>query len=561
MPAIFDPALLVGTVATVSASRVRINLRSSKQDGGALVNGARYGLGEVGEFVVIEADGVALFGRVLETRLPEKERLSVEPQMGKSSEIHPIGEVQLLATISVADLSIKSGVSAYPRLGARVFCAPLELVSAIPANIGKGSKAPRIVLELGSVKNARDARIEVTPERVFGRHCAVLGATGGGKSYTVARLVEECCRVGGKIILLDATGEYFRLSGNVKHCHLGPKPDEPNDSEECVVPYTDFEESDFVALFQPSAKAQAPKFRNALVSLRFAKLHPNLPAVKNGVLVKLGANKAEAEGLMRDPSVSMAIGNPRTPFDVTKLAAQLEAECVDDYGWKKTDDFALGFCSQLFSRVHAILHSEDFACVFDVVNKTPLSELVQKFLADAKQRVLRVNLENVRFGFFAREVIANAIGRSLLVKARRGAFKKQPLIVIVDEAHQFLGKTAGSDEFATKLDAFELIAKEGRKYSLNICLATQRPRDVPEGVLSQMGTLIVHRLTNDKDREVVERACGEIDRSASAFLPNLEPGEAALIGVDFPIPLTIQIEEPSQKPESKGPDFQEHWGK
>lgn len=73
-----------------------------------------------------------------------------------------------------------------------------------------------------------------------------------------------------------------------------------------------------------------------------------------------------------------------------------------------------------------------------------------------------------------------------------------------------------------RLDAFELIAKEGRKYGLNICLSTQRPRDITEGVLSQMGTLVVHRLTNDRDREVVERACGEIDRSASSFLPNLK---------------------------------------
>jgi len=94
---------------------------------------------------------------------------------------------------------------------------------------------------------------------------------------------------------------------------------------------------------------------------------------------------------------------------------------------------------------------------------------------------------------------------------------------------------------------------------LNICLATQRPRDITEGVLSQMGTLLVHRLTNDRDREVVERACGEIDRSAAAFLPNLKQGEVAMVGVDFPIPVTIQIGRPSQPPMSDGPSFQELW--
>ena len=71
--------------------------------------------------------------------------------------------------------------------------------------------------------------------------------------------------------------------------------------------------------------------------------------------------------------------------------------------------------------------------------------------------------------------------------------------------------------------------------------------------------MIVHRLTNDRDREVVERACGEIDRAATAFLPNLRPGEAAILGTDFPIPLTIQIHKPSTKPKSDGPKYQEHW--
>jgi DNA helicase HerA-like ATPase len=143
--------------------------------------------------------------------------------------------------------------------------------------------------------------------------------------------------------------------------------------------------------------------------------------------------------------------------------------------------------------------------------------------------------------------------------ARSGKFADSPIVVVVDEAHNFLGRQIGGEDAMTQLDAFELIAKEGRKFGLSICLSTQRPRDITEGVLSQMGTLVVHRLTNDRDREVVERACGEIDRSASSFLPNLRPGEAAIIGADFPIPLTIQIFPPSFPPLSDGPNYQHHW--
>ncbi len=74
-----------------------------------------------------------------------------------------------------------------------------------------------------------------------------------------------------------------------------------------------------------------------------------------------------------------------------------------------------------------------------------------------------------------------------------------------------------------------------------------------------MGTLVVHRLINDRDRQVVERASGEIDRSAAEFLPALGPGEAVIIGVDIPVPLSVQINQPDHKPDSKGPDFQKHW--
>ncbi|EPH1275075.1 ATP-binding protein, partial [Acinetobacter baumannii] len=169
------------------------------------------------------------------------------------------------------------------------------------------------------------------------------------------------------------------------------------------------------------------------------------------------------------------------------------------------------------------------------------------------------DLSDIGFEFKAREIVANVIGRHLLNQARARKFSDKPIVVFLDEAHNFIGKSIGNEDTIAKLDAFELIAKEGRKFGLNICLATQRPRDITEGVLSQLGTLIVHRLTNDRDREIIERACGEIDKAASDFLPSLQPGEAVLIGNDFPIPLTVKIHKPSIEPNSASADFQKKW--
>lgn len=130
---------------------------------------------------------------------------------------------------------------------------------------------------------------------------------------------------------------------------------------------------------------------------------------------------------------------------------------------------------------------------------------------------------------------------------------------MLDEAHQFLGRTIGDEYANVRLEAFGLIAKEGRKYGLTCVLATQRPRDVPADVLSQLGTLIVHRLTNDDDRQAIERASGDLDRNAALFIPTLAPGEAVVIGADLPAPIPIMLHEPSPPPNSKGPNYGSYW--
>lgn len=564
---LFEPALLLGTVAAVDPSRVRINLSRGGLPTSTVFAGARYGLGVVGEFVMIEGEGAAQFGRIVEVRLPERERLSVEGQIGREVNVHAIGIVQLLASVALRSFTVQPGIENYPRIGARVFAAPFDFVSTIPIRAEKDGLLPKVALELGYLKDAANSVVEIAPEKIFGRHCAVLGATGGGKSFTVARLVEECARLGGKAILLDPSGEYHSLGDRVKHAHLGGAKDRCATSEECVLPYHSFSEQDFVALFQPAGKTQGPKLRAAIRSLRLVSLQPALGT--NGCLVKKERKKKDVADVEGDPSIAEKLEAPRTPFDVNCLARQLREECVYESGGRSTapdpsiwggyDDGTYSYCLTLVSRINSVLQAPELRCIFRPEKKTSLFHAIESFLR-SNDPVLRISLEQLSFEFSAREIVANAIGRHLLELARSGRFKNAPLIVLLDEAHQFLDKSVGSDEYAARLNAFELIAKEGRKYSLNVCLATQRPRDIPEGVLSQMGTLIVHRLTNDRDRDVVERACGEIDKSASAFLPNLEPGEAAVIGVDLAIPLTVQISKPSRQPDSRGPDYQEAWG-
>lgn len=158
------------------------------------------------------------------------------------------------------------------------------------------------------------------------------------------------------------------------------------------------------------------------------------------------------------------------------------------------------------------------------------------------------------YDFQVRDVLVDAICKKMLLEARSGKFKENPIIVILDEAHQFLNKSIKDEYFDAKtLDAFELISKEARKYGLFLCIATQMPRDIPLETLSHMGTFIVHRLINEQDKKAIENAASAANRNVLSFLPILGDGEASLVVVDFPMPLLVKLDIPNKTPESNTP--------
>jgi hypothetical protein len=560
----FDAERLIGTVTQVGPSSTKVNLPYAAAPSARQHHGRRVGAGEVGEFVVVECGDLAILGRLIEVRLPERERLGVEPELGEEREVHPSGIVQMLATIELDKERVSSGISRYPRLGNMVYSAHPELIRWLVELPGQRENLDgAVTFRIAELPRADRTSVSMTPEKLFGRHCAILGSTGGGKSWSLATLVEGLSQFDSKAILFDATGEFHRFTQLSRTCHvyLGEDPDPLKGSVEVVFPYSDLTESDLFAILSPSGQTQAPKLRAAMKSLKLLRLDPSIG--NNGIIPKANQSFSKYNAAMTKHI--RKVEDPAADFDILNLTGQIDAECVwptnfDRAGfWGKTNEQDRSYCVGLINRIEDMISSKGLACVFKPENKPSLKTKIGEFLSDRNMSILRVSLKYLPFEHHAREIVANAIGRYLLQLGRDNRFKDQPLVVFLDEAHQFLNKTLGDENSRYPLDSFSLIAKEGRKHCLTICISTQRPRDIPEDVLSQMGTLIVHRLITDRDREVVEKASGDIDRSAAAFLPTLGPGEAVVIGVDFPIPLSLKIEPPTFEPDSQGPEYQKCW--
>lgn len=553
----FETKRYLGSVTQVEPASVRLNLPHGYAASSTSYSGYRIGRGEVGEFVLIEGERYAILGRLTNVRLPEGERLTVEPsrESGKTP-VNPVGTVQLLLSIDPSTGKVIRGVPEHPRIGQFAYAAHPNLVKhAIEDRRGRQDAH----VDLAHIPSSSTTLVTFAPSALFGRHCAVLGTTGGGKSWTLARMMGEIARNHGKAILFDPSGEFHTLNERVRHVYLGGQREGADDAREYVgFPYRHLSESDLFAMFQPSGASQAPKLREALKSLKLLHCEPALGA--NGLLRKINRAKANVDAaLNRHAGAILASG---ADYDITNLPHQIDEECVYQTGgtrvapdatvWGGSDEASKGYCTTLVARISLLIGSPEMSCIFSLAGARDLTEILDEFLADDQQSILRISMENLPFEHNTRELVANAFGRYLLTRARAGAFRDRPILTVLDEAHQFLNKSVGDDYNRFRLESFGLIAKEGRKYGLLAVLATQRPRDIPEDVLSQMGMFIVHRLINDRDRQIVEQACGSLDASAAAFLPILGQGEALLIGLDTPMTMPVQILLPNNKPDSQG---------
>lgn len=133
--------------------------------------------------------------------------------------------------------------------------------------------------------------------------------------------------------------------------------------------------------------------------------------------------------------------------------------------------------------------------------------------------------------------------------------REQPLLVVIDEAHRFLPKEGDSPAHRT----VGRIAKEGRKYGVGLMAVTQRPSDVDSAILSQCGTMLALRVTNESDRAAVRGVLPDDLGDLGQLLPSLRTGEALVLGDALQVPSRIRIRLAAHKPDGGDPPLPDAW--
>jgi DNA helicase HerA-like ATPase len=138
---------------------------------------------------------------------------------------------------------------------------------------------------------------------------------------------------------------------------------------------------------------------------------------------------------------------------------------------------------------------------------------------------------------------------------------------VLEEAHTFVRRAPSEEEggFISPArlcrEAFEKIAREGRKFGLGLVLSSQRPSELSATVLAQCNTFLLHRLVNDADQNLVSRLVPDNVAGLLKELPSLPSRQAILLGWATLIPVLVEMREltESKRPRSEDPDFWKVW--
>jgi len=461
----------------------------------------------MGEYVTMEYDGKKVLGMI--------EGL-VRGSVSINDEIYDPRTIEKIRQMEGDDHYLKGNVRILgdvennlriPRTpappGTEIRSADSEILEKIFQVDGAG-------LKLGNLITQENVPVEVDINKMVSRHLAVLAMTGAGKSNTVSVIVDGLLKVNGSVLIFDMHSEYANTNfGDDKVNILKPK----------INPiYMSFSEVKKLSNIPPNAYVQERYFRKAY---------------------NLAKKDLEKGGVGKD-----FIG-----LILSKLESWLMEESDESNG--KT------------------ANSSDRKSITDVLNKVEDMKLKYGNILSLEApniidsiKVSKANILDLgSVDEFASDVVVSHVLRTVLKSRkdylRQGEGLEFPVFLIIEEAHILAPQNRKTE---SKL-WISRIAREGRKFSVGLCLVSQSPKSLDSDALSQANNMIILRLVEPTDQSHVQRASESLSDDLIAQLPSLNIGEAIILGLMTRIPTLVRIDEFTGKISGGDLNVVEEWSK
>jgi DNA helicase HerA-like ATPase len=663
-------SLHIGTVDFSSPDEIKVILDIEAPESVALNAGGVRSFPRVNGYVLIPVDEGYLVGQIewlTIERSPFPKRRGVKdfglidlPYPLRKMSLNPLGTLRKQAGEN-EQYTFRRGADTLPSVGAAVLLPTEKQLRSIVES------GERKRVRIGTSPLAGNAVVSIDPDRLFGRHLAVLGNTGSGKSCSVAGLIRwsieaACQKLKGKeknkpnarFIILDPNGEYSRAFGpddsglNAKIFKVSPKEGELA----LKVPLWFWNSAEWCSFTQASSKTQRPLLKRALRE------------VKAGRIGIIEHTEEERKLALRRYLSSMLISIQRDissgviNTEATKFGNQLKARNEDLES--KKNEFPDSDLEQIQKKIKEALNNTydkftdkktgkpvEYYRPFTESQVTPIIDAIKKelgklggiiyqegpdedvplpfkgtdladhlqilseqenvsqfldflisrirtFLSDTKINSVIGNsgtlgLERWLIDYIGGDMtidkpivildlslvptevvhVVTAVTARMVFEALQRYRKLNglvlPTVIVMEEAHTFIKRYKDDienyDAATICCQVFERIAREGRKFGLGLVLSSQRPSELSPTVLSQCNTFLLHRISNDRDQELVHRFVPDNLRGLLRELPSLPSQHAILLGWASELPVLLKMDDlpKTQRPYSDDPDFWDVW--
>jgi len=424
----------------------------------------------------------------------------------------------------------------------------MQAISSIPEG------EDTVSLQIGNYSIDEDATAWLNGNKLFQRHAVIVGSTGSGKSWCVAKILEQVAVLkSADAILFDIHGEYSTLQSD-SFTHL--KVAGPNDAMGegmLFLPYWLLTYEEMLSLMldrsDNNAPNQAMMFSGAVIE------------GKKQFLIDAGKAEMEANITLDSPipyNLSALLSFLKSKDEEMVPGAKAGTEKQGPYFGKLTRFIQRLETKQKDKRLNFMFASED-----DLLSYDYMSVLCSKLMLPAEEGKKGVKI--IDFSEVPSDIlplIVSLIARVIFsVQQWTTVEHRHPIAIFCDEAHLYIPANTEKSIDDASLVTFERISKEGRKYGIGLVVISQRPSEVNRTVLSQSNNFIAMRLTNVDDQSVVKRLLPDSLGDYAEMLPILDIGEALVVGDASLLPSRIRISPPALKPRSATIDFWDEWSK
>ncbi|MHA1164714.1 MAG: ATP-binding protein, partial [Alphaproteobacteria bacterium] len=512
----------IGRIVSVTGSQAVVMLDQEAE-------GPQARRAELGAILKIDTPSSALLGLVSALSIPVPSQKEGEPEV-RVAELELVG--QLIKNQDDSIGAFRRGVSGYPSLGDSVEIATAEELRR--AYTWSDAQA----VSIGTLMQDSSIPAMVHVDELLGKHCAILGSTGTGKSCGVAVVLRAILEQNEQahILLLDPHNEYAQCFGESAEVIM---------PEDLQLPFwmLTFEELIEVVIGKTAGKTHAIDNLAELIPIAKTRYAANRGR-ENGTLLSRGS--AQIGGYTVDTPV---------PYRISDLISML-----DERMGRLENRGDVGPYRQLITRIETISADPRYGFMFG-------SLTVQDHMAEIIGRLLRVPVNGKPISILELTGVPSEIVNVVVSVICRMTFDfalwsngAVPVTLVCEEAHRYVPNNPDLG-FEPTRRAIARIAKEGRKYGVSLCLVSQRPSELDSTILSQCNTVFSMRMSNDRDQDFVRAAIFDTAASLLDFLPSMGPREAIVFGDGVTLPGRIRFADLPEHamPRSRTTSITENW--